>query len=387
MRSSPRSSCTATPSCAESRSSSAAARRAVGWCRPPTTRRAGTACDRRCRAPRPGAVARRRCSCAPTTASTATGRGGCGSSCEGMAPVVEQVGIDEGYLVLPDGDPREQAALIQLAVRRADAALVLARRRDLQGRRARSRRTCASPAASPWSSPATKPSSSRRCTCAGCPASAPRPRRGSPRARHHDDRRAGVALRRTPGRAPARARLGIDLRLRACGVDDRAGRRRAGRGGVDLERGDVRSRRHRPGRAARRCCATWPTGLAESLHKRGWAARTVTTKLRYPDFSIVTRSHSFAVGHRRRRRDRRPRLRAARPRADRPTRCDPAVGRGRVRHSSVTSSSRSLLLARWHTRRADGGALFEMLVRGAVLAVGERRALARLSLARGCPAG
>ena len=36
----------------------------------------------------------------------------------GMAPVVEQVGIDEGYLVLPEGDPREQAALIQLAVRR-----------------------------------------------------------------------------------------------------------------------------------------------------------------------------------------------------------------------------------------------------------------------------
>ena len=34
-----------------------------------------------------------------------------------LAPVVEQVGIDEGYLVLPDGDPGEQAALIQLAVR------------------------------------------------------------------------------------------------------------------------------------------------------------------------------------------------------------------------------------------------------------------------------
>ena len=34
-----------------------------------------------------------------------------------MAPVVEQVGIDEGYLVLPDGDPREQAELVQLAVR------------------------------------------------------------------------------------------------------------------------------------------------------------------------------------------------------------------------------------------------------------------------------
>src|SRR4029079_18111180 len=36
-----------------------------------------------------------------------------------LAPVVEQVGIDEGYLVLPDGDPGEQAALIQLARRAA----------------------------------------------------------------------------------------------------------------------------------------------------------------------------------------------------------------------------------------------------------------------------
>ena len=34
-----------------------------------------------------------------------------------MSPVVEQVGIDEGYLVLPEGDPREQAELVQLAVR------------------------------------------------------------------------------------------------------------------------------------------------------------------------------------------------------------------------------------------------------------------------------
>ena len=33
-----------------------------------------------------------------------------------------------------------------------------------------------------------------------------------------------------------------------------------------------------------------------SLRRRGWAARTVTTKLRYPDFSIVTRSHSLTVG-------------------------------------------------------------------------------------------
>ena len=34
-----------------------------------------------------------------------------------LAPVVEQIGIDEGYLVLPDGDPPEEAARIQQAIR------------------------------------------------------------------------------------------------------------------------------------------------------------------------------------------------------------------------------------------------------------------------------
>ena len=36
--------------------------------------------------------------------------------------------------------------------------------------------------------------------------------------------------------------------------------------------------------------------LAGSLQSSGRSARTITTKLRYPDFSIVTRSHSLAVG-------------------------------------------------------------------------------------------
>jgi DNA polymerase-4 len=34
-----------------------------------------------------------------------------------QAPVVEQIGIDEGYLVLAEGDPPEQAALVQRAIR------------------------------------------------------------------------------------------------------------------------------------------------------------------------------------------------------------------------------------------------------------------------------
>jgi len=37
-------------------------------------------------------------------------------------------------------------------------------------------------------------------------------------------------------------------------------------------------------------------GLSGHLTRRGQVARTVTTKLRYPDFSIRTRSTSLAVG-------------------------------------------------------------------------------------------
>ncbi|HEX5198203.1 MAG TPA: DNA polymerase IV, partial [Gaiellales bacterium] len=33
------------------------------------------------------------------------------------APVVERIGIDEGYLVLAEGDPPEQAAIVQQAIR------------------------------------------------------------------------------------------------------------------------------------------------------------------------------------------------------------------------------------------------------------------------------
>ncbi len=58
---------------------------------------------------------------------------GSGGSSATLAPVVEQIGIDEGYLVLPDGDPPEQAARIQQAIRsevRLSASLGVA---SLQG--------------------------------------------------------------------------------------------------------------------------------------------------------------------------------------------------------------------------------------------------------------
>jgi DNA polymerase IV len=37
-------------------------------------------------------------------------------------------------------------------------------------------------------------------------------------------------------------------------------------------------------------------GLAEHLRSRGQVGRTVTTKMRYPDFAIRTRSTSLTVG-------------------------------------------------------------------------------------------
>jgi nucleotidyltransferase/DNA polymerase involved in DNA repair len=38
------------------------------------------------------------------------------------------------------------------------------------------------------------------------------------------------------------------------------------------------------------------TGLADHLRKKGETARTVTTKVRYPDFAIRSRSTSLPVG-------------------------------------------------------------------------------------------
>ena len=216
-----------------------------------------------------------------------------------MAPVVEQVGIDEGYLVLPDGDPREQAELVQLRRARAHAALVLARRRHLQGRR--------------------------------------QDRLGRPKARRHHGRAAGrgggvprpLPVRTLPGVGPKAevrlvaagvatigalaelddaglpsccpGRVGVELRLRARGIDPRPGERRARRGHLDLERGDVRRRRARP-RGAPRPPAAMAEGMAAALERRGMSARTVTTKVRYPDFAIATRSQSLRGRHRRRRR-------------------------------------------------------------------------------------
>ena len=211
----------------------------------------------------------------------------------GMAPVVEQVGIDEGYLVLPHGDPREQAALIQLAVRR------------------RMRLSCSLGVAT--------------CKVVAKVASDVRKPGGITLVPPGEEASflSGLAVRKLPGVGPkAEARLatygvktvgalaslsddalatilpgrmGLDLRLRACGVDPRIVVAEPG-DAVSISNEETFDRDLTDRAALHETLREMARDVAASLHKRGWAARTVTTKLRYPDFSIVTRSHSVAVG-------------------------------------------------------------------------------------------
>jgi DNA polymerase-4 len=210
-----------------------------------------------------------------------------------MAPVVEQVGIDEGYLVLPDGDPREQAELVQLAVRermRLSCSLGVA--------------TCK--VVAKVASDARKPGGITVVPRGGEAAFL-----------------AGLAVRTLPGVGPKAevrlvaagvatigalaelddaglaellpGRVGVELRLRARGIDPRPV------SGEPVEAisisneetfdVDVRDREELHEHLRR-----MSEGIAAALRRRGMSARTVTTKVRYPDFAVATRSHSMAVG-------------------------------------------------------------------------------------------
>jgi DNA polymerase-4 len=210
-----------------------------------------------------------------------------------QAPVVEQIGIDEGYLVLADGDPEQQAAAVQRAIRdqvRLSASLGVA--------------TCK--VVCKIASDMRKPGGITYIPAGGEAAFL-----------------APLDVRKLPGVGPKG-----EQRLAALGIttvgglaeldDDRLALVLAGRGWIELRdraRGiDPRPVSSEPGEAvsisseetfdvdisdraelhARLRAMAEP--LAESLRSSGRIARTVTTKLRYPDFSIVTRSHSLPVG-------------------------------------------------------------------------------------------
>jgi DNA polymerase IV len=209
------------------------------------------------------------------------------------APVVEQIGIDEGYLVLADGDPEQQAVIVRQAIRdrvRLSASLGVA--------------TCK--VVCKIASDMRKPGGITYVPL-GQEAAFLAP----------------LDVRRLPGVGPKG-----EQRLAALGIttigglaeldDDRLGQVLGGRGWIELRdraRGiDPRAVSAEPGEAVSISSEeTFETDIADraelharlremagslagSLRSSGRTARTVTTKLRYPDFSIVTRSHSLAVG-------------------------------------------------------------------------------------------
>jgi DNA polymerase-4 len=89
--------------------------------------------------------------------------------------------------------------------------------------------------------------------------------------------------------------VGVELRLRACGVDPRPVVAEPGEA-VSISSEETFDRDVSDRAALHEALRQMAAEVTGSLIRRGWAARTVTTKLRYPDFSIVTRSHSLAVG-------------------------------------------------------------------------------------------
>jgi DNA polymerase-4 len=210
-----------------------------------------------------------------------------------MAPVVEQVGIDEGYLVLPDGDPREQAELIQLAVRermRLSCSLGVA--------------TCK--VVAKVASDARKPGGITVVPPGGEAAFLARlPVRTLPGVGPKAEVRLVAAGVSTIGALAELAdaklaellpgRVGVELRLRAQGVDPRpVSGEPAEAISISNEETfdvDIRDREELHGYLRR-----MSEGLAAALERRGMSARTVTTKVRYPDFAIATRSHSLPVG-------------------------------------------------------------------------------------------
>jgi DNA polymerase-4 len=210
-----------------------------------------------------------------------------------LAPVVEQVGIDEGYLVLPDGDPGEQAALIQLAVRerlRLSCSLGVA--------------TCK--VVAKIGSDARKPGGITVVPPGGEAAFlAPLPVRALPgvgpkaQARLTESGIATIGALAELGDIRLASllpgRVGLELRRRAQGIDPRPVLAEPAEA-VSLSTEETFAQDIGDRAALHGYLREMAGSLAEGLVRRGMTARTVTTKLRYPDFAIVTRSRSLDVG-------------------------------------------------------------------------------------------
>ncbi len=211
----------------------------------------------------------------------------------GLAPVVEQVGLDEGYLVLPEGDPGEQAALIQLAVRerlRLSCALGVA--------------TCK--VVAKIGSDARKPGGITVVPPGGEAAFlAPLPVRALPGVGPKAQERLAEAGIVTIGalaglddgrlRALLPGRVGEELRRRARGIDPRPVSAEPAEP-VSISSEETFPRDIGDRQVLHGYVRAMAESLAEALVRRGVTARTVTAKLRYPDFAIATRSHTLDVG-------------------------------------------------------------------------------------------
>ncbi|MDP9284889.1 MAG: DNA polymerase IV [Actinomycetota bacterium] len=214
-----------------------------------------------------------------------------------IVPTVEQTGIDEGYLALGEvapafDDARALAEAVQAVVR------------------ARTRLTCSLGVAT--SKVVAKVASDRRKP-AGLTAVrpgreaaflAPFPIRLLPGVGPRAEERFAAAGVTTIGALAAltdddlrvllRGKVGRELRDRARGIDPRPLEVSSERISISQEEtferdvGDPERLHEELRRMAEK--------LGEHLHGRAQVARTVTTKVRYPDFSIRTRSTSLTVG-------------------------------------------------------------------------------------------
>ena len=218
-------------------------------------------------------------------------------SVRAIVPTVERTGLDEGYLDLGEVAPdflraRELAEAVQTAVRGT------------------TRLTCSLGVAS--SKVVAKVASDRRkpggitVVLAGTRARVPRParrpqaargraaqRRAARARRDRDGRRARAISTTTRCARSCPARSAGMLRDRARGIDPRRLETDVVRISISQEETfpqDI-SDRERLHDELRRMA----TGLADHLRRNGQAGRTVTTKVRYPDFSIRTRSLTLDV--------------------------------------------------------------------------------------------
>jgi DNA polymerase-4 len=214
-----------------------------------------------------------------------------------IVPTVEQAGIDEGYLDLGEVAPAfDDARALAEAVR----AVV----------RARTRLSCSLGVAT--SKVVAKVASDRRkpggltVVRPGREAAflAPFPTRLLPGVGPRAEERLKAAGIETIGRLAAitdaelagvmRGKVGRELRDRARGIDPRPLEVSAERISISQEETFARdvADAERLHDELRRMAEK----LAEYLRARGQVARTVTTKVRYPDFAIRTRSTSLPVG-------------------------------------------------------------------------------------------